>query len=66
MQLNNVENQILAMLIRGKTNLEIANKIGFSESNVKKIVKKLFSFYNVRKRVDLVRECMKCSGCCKF
>ena len=66
MELNELEKQVLLFVIDGKTNLEIAEEIGYSEASVKRIVKKLFLFYKISKRVDLVREAMKCSACCLY
>ena len=57
--LNTIENQVLNFVIEGKTTIEIAEEIGYSPSNIKKIIKKLFRYYNVAKRLDLVREAIK-------
>ena len=59
MQLNNIEKKVLEMIIAGQGNMYIADEIGYSESTVKRIVKRLFNYFKVFKRVELVREAMK-------
>ncbi len=64
--LNDIEKKVLFLVIEGKTNIEIAEDIGYSPSNIKRIIKNLFKHYKVSKRLELVRESMKCSDCCFF
>ena len=64
--LTDIEKKILLLVIDGKTTIEIAEDVGYSPSNIKKIIRKLFKYYKVSKRLDLVRESMKCFDCCHF
>lgn len=61
-KLSQIEQKVLVMVIDGKTNYEIADVLGYSESHTKRIVKRLFLYYKVAKRLDLVREALFCQG----
>ena len=59
MMLNEIEKNVLKMVIAGHTNIFIGEEIGYSEDNIKIIIKRLFKYFNVKKRVELVREALK-------
>ena len=48
------EMMVLALLIKGKTNKEIAEKLTISISTVKTYVEKIYLVFNVHNRVELV------------
>lgn len=54
-ELTNTELKVLKMVVDCKTNSEIAEEIGYTERHINRIVRKLFRFYNVRKRIELVK-----------
>ena len=59
MELKDIEKQVLNMVIAGNTNMSIGEEIGYSEKTVARIVKRLFNYYNVSNRLELVREVIK-------
>lgn len=56
MILSDEENKILELLIKGKTNLEIADEIGYSEASVKKRLTKLYKRFQVTSRIELLNK----------
>ena len=58
-ELKEIEKAVLNMVIEGHTNVFIGEEIGYSEETIKLIIKKLFKHFNVKKRVELVREAFK-------
>ena len=56
---NVMSNAVLVLVVKEKTNREIAEELKMSEKNVEKIIKKLFNQFKVKSRVGLTREYMK-------
>ncbi len=54
MKLTEEQKVILEELISGSTNQQIADKIGYSESSIKRKVKELFNVFNVKNRASLI------------
>lgn len=52
--LSDTEGQVLELLCDGLSNADIATRLNYSESTVKKMVSKLISIYGVSSRLDLV------------
>lgn len=51
-----LQKEILHELINGSTNAQIAERIGYSESSIKRRIKELFKLFEVKNRISLVRE----------
>lgn len=47
MGLNITQQKILALILEGKTNSEIADKLNYSESNVLYHIKKIYKHYKI-------------------
>ena len=54
MKLTEEQKVILEELISGSTNQQIADKIGYSESSIKRKVKELLNVFNVKNRASLI------------
>ena len=52
--LSDTERQVLELLCDGLSNADIAKRLSYAESTVKKMVSKLISVYGVSSRLDLV------------
>jgi len=55
----NIEEQIIALVVDGRTNQEIADEVGYSIGYVKKTLQKAFEKWGVKNRQELVREYLK-------
>lgn len=53
-QLTAIENQVLACLCEGMANSEIAEKLGYAESSIKRHVTNLMRYFNCPSRLKLV------------
>ncbi len=53
--LTDIEKRVLEGVVACKTNSEIAEEIGYTERHINRIVRKLFRFYGVKKRIELVK-----------
>lgn len=53
MKITEKQKQILELISQGKTNMEIAEEMHYSEANVKKNLQKLFKMFKVRNRAAL-------------
>ena len=51
---SDIEQRVLELLCDGLSNADIAKRLSYSESTVKKMVSKLLSAYGVSSRLDLV------------
>lgn len=60
--ISNVDIQIIESILEEKTNIEMAEEIGYSLGLVKKRLAYLFKVYNVKTRVGLIREFFKKKG----
>lgn len=58
LNLNDTQKLILNKIIEGKSNIDIAEDMGYSESFIKKQIRTLFKIFRVSKRVELVREAL--------
>lgn len=56
MKLNDIQKDIIALVVKGKSNKEIADELGYSVENVKKNLRICFKYFKVKDRVGLVRE----------
>lgn len=56
MKLNEVQKDIVRLVIEGKSNKQIAEELNYSIENVKKNLRICFKYFNVKNRVELVRE----------
>lgn len=61
MTLNKIQENIVALVVKGKTNTEIAEEIGYSTDSVKKNLKKIYKHFGIKadasvKRAMLVKE----------
>lgn len=56
MKLNDIQKEIITLVVEGKSNKEIADKLGYSVENVKKHLRACFKYFKVKDRVGLVRE----------
>lgn len=56
MKLNDIQKDIIALVVKGKSNKEIADELGYSIENVKKNLRICFKYFKVKDRVGLVRE----------
>lgn len=59
MKLSKLETDIISLIIKEKTDYEIADILNYSLSNIKKTLRIIFQKYNVKGRVGLVREVVK-------
>lgn len=59
---SDVDMQIIESILEEKTNIEMAEEIGYSLGSVKKRLAYLFKRYNVKTRVGLIREFFKKNG----
>ena len=53
--LKQIDLKVLDLVVDCKTNAEIAEEIGYSERQVKRIIKRLFKYYQTAKRIELVK-----------
>ena len=53
--LREIDLKVLDLVVDCKTNAEIAEEIGYSETQVKRILKRLFRHYNAARRIELVK-----------
>jgi len=53
--LTEIEQRVLDYVVDCKTNFEIAEEIGYSERQVKRIIKRLFKHYKAVRRIELVK-----------
>ena len=53
--LSEIEKKVLEGVIECKTNIEIAEDIGYSERQVYRIIGRLFRRYNANKKIELVK-----------
>lgn len=56
MKLNDLQISIVGLVNQGKTNKEIADKLGYSEVYIKKNLQTCFKYFKVKNRVEMVRE----------
>lgn len=56
MKLNDLQIKIVALVNQGKTNKQIADKLGYSEIYIKKNLQTCFKYFKVKNRVEMVRE----------
>ena len=56
MKLNDLQINIVALVNQGKTNKQIADKLGYSEVYIKKNLQTCFKYFKVKNRVEMVRE----------
>ena len=56
---NVMSNAVLVLVVKEKTNKEIAEELKISEKYVEKIIKNLLAQFKVKSKVGLVREYMK-------
>lgn len=56
MKLNETQKDIVRLVIEGKSNKQIAEELNYSIENVKKNLRICFKYFNVKNRVELVRE----------
>lgn len=54
-----MSNAVLVLVVKEKTNKEIAEELKISEKYVEKIIKNLLAQFKVKSKVGLVREYMK-------
>ena len=54
--LTNRQSQVLDLIAQGKSNKQIAEELNYSIENVKKNLRICFKYFNVKNRVELVRE----------
>lgn len=59
MLLTNTEIDLLEYVIQGKSNLEISEIIGYSESSVKKMLSKIYKKFNVKNRLALINKLLR-------
>lgn len=64
MTLNKTQENIVALVVKGKTNQQIADELCFSVDNIKKDLKAIYKHYKINapaetKRAVLVREVVK-------
>lgn len=50
---------IIDLVVMGLTNVEIADRMGYSVTSVKRKLKKIYDVHNVRGRVTLVRKALE-------
>ena len=53
--LKQIDLKVLDLVVDCKTNAEIAEEIGYSERQVKRIIKRLFKHYKTARRIELVK-----------
>lgn len=53
--LTEIEQQVLDFVVDCKTNIQIAEEIGYSEAQVKRIIKRLFKRTKTSCRLELVK-----------
>lgn len=53
--LTEIEQQVLDYVVDCKTNMEIAEEIGYSETQVKRIIRRIFKRYKATCRIELVK-----------
>lgn len=59
---NEIDKKIIVFILEEKTNIEMAEEIGYSLGAIKKRLAYLFKIYNVKTKVGLVREYIKNNG----
>jgi len=64
MKLTELQNEIVTLLIKGKTNSQIAEALNYSVDKIKKDLKGIYKFYGIdgpaeTKRAVLIREVVK-------
>lgn len=64
MKLTELQQEIIPLLVEGKTNAQIADKLNFSVDKIKKDLKGIYKFYGIdsspeTKRAVLIREIVK-------
>lgn len=55
MELNEEEKRIIAYIIKGFTNIEIAQEMEYCESTVKKRLTRIYKRYGIKGRLDLMK-----------
>jgi DNA-binding CsgD family transcriptional regulator len=56
--LSNKEKQLINLIINEKTNVEIAEIMGYSPDMIKYLIKRIFKKFKVKNRLGLVREAL--------
>lgn len=59
MKLSKLETDIISLIIKEKTDYEIADILNYSLAQIKKTLRIIFQKYDVKGRVGLVREVIK-------
>lgn len=59
MKLSKLETDIISLIIKEKTDYEIADTLNYSLAHIKKTLRIIFQKYDVKGRVGLVREIIK-------
>ncbi len=61
MYISDEHKEIIKYVKKGLTNIEIGEELGYSPSAIKKKLKLIYQFYNVRGRIDLIGKLFKYS-----